>query len=89
MARKPTLVDLLGHPQTRTVMQQLASGVDPRLVAAQFAGEMLARQMADGMGVQLPLPEVRLPQKPGRIDSSDSVIDAEYTIIDVTPKKDR
>ena len=88
MPRKPTLVDLLGHPQTRNVMQQLSQGIDPRLIAAQIAGDMLMRQMAEGMGLQLPLPEVRLPTAPERrIDSDDGIIDAEYTIIDVTPRK--
>lgn len=89
MARKPTLVDLLAHPQTRDVMQQLSQGVDPRLIAAQFAGNMLMRQMAEGMGLQLPLPNVTLPTAPERrIDSDDGIIDAEYTVIDVTPGKE-
>lgn len=86
MARKPTLVDLLGHPQTRNVMQQLSQGIDPRIVAAQLAGDILMRQMAEGMGLQLPIPDVRLSAAPERrIDSDDGIIDAEYTIIDVTP----
>lgn len=88
MARRPTLIDMLGHPQTRSVVQQLAQGIDPRLVAAQFAGEMLTRQMAEGMGLQLPLPEVKLPKTPP-IDSQGDVVDAEYTVINVTPKKGR
>lgn len=91
MARKPTLVDLLAHPQTRTVMQQLSQGVDPRLIAAQFAGNVLMQQMAEGMGVQLPIPDVRLAAAPvkseRRIDSDDDIVDAEFTIIDVTPGK--
>lgn len=92
MPRKPTLVDLLAHPQTRDVMQQLSQGVDPRLVAAQLAGNMLMRQMAEGMGVQLPIPDVKLAAAPAnapisRIDSDQDIIDAEYTIIDVTPGK--
>ena len=92
MPRKPTLVDLLGHPQTRNVMQQLSQGIDPRLIAAQVAGDMLMRQMAEGMGLQLPIPDVRLSAAPAkatvsRIDSEDGIIDAEYTVIDVTPRK--
>ena len=69
-------------------MQQLSQGIDPRLIAAQFAGNMLMQQMAEGMGLQLPLPDVRLPATPERrIDSDQDIIDAEYTIIDVTPGK--
>lgn len=87
MPRKPTLADLLGHPQTRSVMQQLSQGMDPRLVAAQFAGDMLMRQMAEGMGLQLPLPEPVMRPRAARMDSQGDVIDVDYTVIDVTPRK--
>jgi len=77
MPRKPSLIELLGHPAAQSAIQQLAGGVDPRLVAAQAAGNLLTQQMAKQLGAPMPDKKARVGE----------VIDAEYTIIDVTPRK--
>jgi hypothetical protein len=76
MARKPSLIELLGHPAAQSAIQQLAGGMDPRLVAAQAAGDLITREVAKQLGA----PVKRSPREP-------EIIDAEYTIIDVTPRK--
>ena len=81
MPRKPTLAEMLGHPITRSAIQQLSQGIDPRLVAARLAGDALRDQLAQHLGAPAPR-----PVKKGRVSSPD-IIDAEYTVIDVTPKK--
>lgn len=86
--RKVTLSEMLGHPMTRSAVQQLAQGVDPRLVAAQTAGTALADHIARQFGMQLPLPRidstpVEAVKKTAKKD--DDVIDAEYTVVSVSP----
>jgi hypothetical protein len=72
--KKVNLVELMGHPHTHTAIQQLAQGVDPRLVAAQLAGNALKDQIARSLGA---------PAQPAK--KTDDVIDGEYTVINVTP----
>ncbi len=88
--KRVTLMDLLGHPLTQTAVQQLASGVDPRLVAAQAAGNALAGHVATKLGAPKSVVKAAQTAKDtaGRADKRrpyDDVIDAEYTVIDVTP----
>lgn len=89
MARRPTLSEILGHPATRGAIQQLANGMDPRLVAAQFAGNALAGEIARSLGTQLPAPKSKKPKEPKApkvsVMPESEIIDAEYTVIDVTP----
>jgi hypothetical protein len=73
MPRKPSLHEILGHPVTQSAIQQLSQGIDPRLIAARLAGDALTDHLAARLGA---------PAKPRH-----EVIDAEYTVIDVTPKK--
>ena len=75
MPRKPSLHEILGHPVTQSAIQQLSQGIDPRLVAARVAGDAITDHLAQRLGA---------PVKPRH-----DVIDAEYTVIDVTPKKAR
>lgn len=75
--KRVTLLDMLGHPHAQSAIQQLAGGMDPRLVAAQAAGNLLTQQMAKQLGAPMPDKKARVGE----------VIDAEYTIIDVTPRK--
>lgn len=84
MAKRVTLMELLGHPHTRGAIQQLASGVDPRLVAAQLAGTAISEHVALALGTAMPTPVAPKKPKAERIDSSD-IIDAEYTVINVSP----
>jgi len=81
--RKVTLSEMLGHPVTRTAVQQLAQGMDPRLVAAQLAGDALVESLARQMGVKPP--DTRIDSRPAKKESTSDVVDAEYTVIDVTP----
>lgn len=83
MPRKPSLHEILGHPATRSAIQQLSQGVDPRLVAAQFAGNALAGEIAKSLGTKLPSPKIKKPKV--TVMSESEVIDAEYTVVDVTP----
>jgi len=93
--RKVTLSEMLGHPMTRSAVQQLASGMDPRLVAAQAAGNALADHLARQFGVKLPQTRIDSAKPPEKTSSKKKspvvevvpdgeVIDAEFTVIDVT-----
>ena len=94
--RKVTLSEMLGHPMTRSAVQQLASGMDPRLVAAQAAGNAIADHLARQFGVKLPPGRIDSPKPPAEkkkirktpvveVEHDDSdIIDAEFTVIDVT-----
>jgi hypothetical protein len=80
---------MLGHPMAQSAIQQLANGVDPRLVAAQFAGHALAGEIAKSLGTRLP--DVKVPKKKAAPEKpkvtvmrEEEIIDAEYTVIDVT-----
>jgi adenine/guanine phosphoribosyltransferase-like PRPP-binding protein len=89
--KRVTLMGLLGHPLTQTAVQQLASGVDPRLVAAQAAGNALAGQVAMRLGApqhvvkQAHTAKNTPGRKPSVVADDDEIVDAEFTVIDVTP----
>ena len=88
--RRVTLMDLLGHPLTQTAVQQLAAGIDPRLVAAQAAGNALAGQVARQLGapksvVKAAQTAKNTPPRKPTVVTDEGVVDAEYTVIDVTP----
>ena len=87
MSRKPTLIELLGHPLTQDAVQQLAAGIDPRLVAAQVAGNALAGHVAATLGVPKSAVAGAYSQsaRNNRPDADADAVDAEYTVIDVTP----
>lgn len=72
MPRRMTLMEMLGHPIAQDAVQRIAQGIDPRLVAAQAAGNALAGHIAATLGVP-------------KTAAAGDVIDAEYTVIDVTP----
>jgi hypothetical protein len=88
--RRVTLIDLLGHPITQSAVQQLAAGIDPRLVAAQAAGNALAGQVARQLGaspavVRAAHTAKNTPPRKPTVVTDEGVVDAEYTVIDVTP----
>lgn len=78
MSRRVTLLDLIGHPVTQGAVQQLAQGVDPRLVAARIAGDAIRDHVAKSLGAPV-------QKKAGPRIDSDDIIDGEFTVIDVTP----
>lgn len=79
MTKRVTLLDLMDHPVTRSAVQQLAQGIDPRLVAAQLAGNALKDQIAKSLGATASGPAKHGPSSAG------DIIDAEYTVINVSP----
>lgn len=81
MPRKPTLSEMLGNPFAQSAIRQLAQGIDPRLVAAQVAGDALRDHLAQRLGA----PDSG-PAKSSRA-KGEEVVDAEFVVIDVTPKK--
>lgn len=91
MSKRVTLMELLGHPHTRGAIQQLANGVDPRLVAAQLAGNALSEHVALALGTALPTPRIDSQEprkkKPSKVTvvKDEDIIDAEYTVINVSP----
>lgn len=88
MPKRATFNGLLDHPVTKTAVQQLAQGIDPRLVAAQIAGNALQEQIARAFGM-LPVAQPATTERPKRtmkIDPTDSnIIDVEFTVVDVSP----
>lgn len=87
MARKPSLIELLGSPVAQSAIQQLAGGMDPRLVAAQFAGTVLTQQMAKQLGA--PGGVTLSPAKKVVVMRDADVIDAEFTPIPNSAPKRR
>jgi len=85
MARKVTLVELLGSPITQSAIQQLAKGIDPRLVAAKLAGDALAGEIAKSLGAPVPPPKAKAPKPKVTVVRDEEIVDAEFTVIDVTP----
>lgn len=82
MPKRVTLMELLNHPHAQSAVQQIAQGLDPRLVAAQLAGNALAGRVAAALGV--PLDRVSGSYTTKRSAEAD-IIDAEYTVVDVAP----
>jgi hypothetical protein len=95
-------VQLLAHPATHEAMRSLAQGNDPRGILAGMAGDFLAHEVAKAIGAKnLPqkpseqrarraepvsgAPGVKHRPKVERMDEDD-VIDAEFTVINVTPR---
>jgi hypothetical protein len=85
MTRKPTLAEMLGSPVAQSAIQQLAQGIDPRLVAAQFAGNVLTQLTAKQLGAPEPvnLRPVVLPKE------DPEIIDAEFVEIPNSAPKSR
>ena len=77
MARKvvtaESILSILQHEKTRTLMGRIAQGDDPRRAGAEMAGQILAEKLAKVMGAA---------GAPTVVDAN--VVDAEYTVINVT-----
>lgn len=89
--KRVTLMELIGHPHTRGAIQQLAQGIDPRLVAAQLAGTAISEHVALALGTAMPTPRIdsakagKKSKSKVKVVNEADIIDAEYTVIDVTP----
>ena len=92
-------MQLLTHPATHDAMRSLAQGNDPRGVLAGFAGDLLAHEVAKAVGAKsLPSKQPRARRQEPKASSpkaarprvekmsEDDIVDAEFTVIDVTPR---
>ena len=79
------IFELLSHPVALDAMDSLSKGASPKGVLAGIAGDLVAKQIAAALGVAAPVRAERAPPKAERVD--DDIIDAEFKVINVTPKK--
>jgi len=85
---KNTLLGLLAHEKTRSLMGKIAQGQDPRQAVADIAGQSLAEQVARILGAVPNAARVGENEKVGqtkRNSTADDVSDAEFVVIDVSP----
>ena len=75
---RDALYALLAHPMTREAMKRVGRGDDPALVAAEMAGVEVTKRIATALGAAKPV---------SRPSVNPNVVEAEYTVIDVTPNK--
>ena len=96
------LLHLLAHPITQDAMKSLANGAHPKGVLAGIAGDLFAQEVAKALGAKETTNLRKKPVEekapttaaaPGvkrrakvEVVPDEEVIDAEYTVIDVTPK---
>jgi hypothetical protein len=78
------LFELLSHPVALDAMDSLSKGASPKGVLAGIAGDLVAKHLATAFGVDAPVKSERAPPKAPRVD--DNVVDAEFKVINVTPK---
>lgn len=100
MRRKAALISFLSHPITQDAVRSIAQGNDPRGVLAGMAGDFVAQEVAKAIGARrlegakpAPRPKARPTAAPGvkhrpkvEVVSDDDVVEAEYTVINVTPR---
>jgi hypothetical protein len=77
------LFDLLAHPIALDAMQSLSRGASPKGVLAGIAGDLVAAKVAEALGGAAPV-RAAAP-KAERVDD-DGIIDAEFKVINVTPR---
>lgn len=85
---KDSLLGLLAHEKTRTLMGRIAQGDDPRRAVAELAGQSLAEQVAKILGAAPSATRVGGNEKVGqdnRRNATTDVTDAEFVVIDVSP----
>lgn len=85
---KDSLLGLLAHEKTRTLMGRIAQGDDPRRAVAELAGQSLAEQVAKILGAAPNAARVGGNEKVGqdnRRNATDDATDAEFVVIDVSP----
>ena len=81
----PALLRLLTHPSALDAFDSLSKGASPQGVLAGLAGDLFAQKVAEALGTtEVVRPGAKsVPKKAKRAD--DDVIDAEYTVINVSP----
>jgi hypothetical protein len=81
------IFQLLSHPAALDAMNSLSKGGDPRGVLAGLAGDLFAQKVAEALGTTAPVKSVpKAAKKAAGKTSDEEPIDAEYTVINVTPK---
>lgn len=85
MTKRVNLLELMGHPMAQSAVQQIAQGIDPRLVAAQLAGNALTGHIARSLGAVVPETTGSRARRDMGTEADGDVIDAEYTVINVSP----
>ena len=82
----PTLLRLLAHPAALDAFDSLSKGASPQGVLAGLAGDLFAQKVAEALGTkEVVRPGAKsVPPKAKRVDD-ENVIDAEYTVINVSP----
>jgi hypothetical protein len=82
----PALLRLLTHPSALDAFDSLSKGASPQGVLAGLAGALFAQKVAEALGTtEVVRPGAKsVPKKAKRADD-ENVIDAEYTVINVTP----
>ena len=74
-----TLGELLVHKRTQEVMDRLAKGEPPNMVAAALAGDLVSTHIAKVLGVkEVPAPTTAGPAVQKKAVPKDDVIDAEF-----------
>ena len=79
------IFELLSHPAALDAMNSLSKGGDPRGVLAGLAGDLFAQKVAEALGTTAPVKSVPKDPKAKRVDDDEEPIDAEYTVINVSP----
>ena len=80
------LLELLSHPVALGAMDSLSKGASPKGVLAGLAGDLFAAKVAEALGTEVVKAGGKADAKKAKADEAD-VIDAEYKVINVTPKK--
>jgi hypothetical protein len=83
-----TLLRLLAHPAALDAFNSLSKGASPQGVLAGLAGDLFAQKVAEALGtsevVRPGAKSVPKTDKAQRVE--DDIIDAEFKVINVTPK---
>lgn len=81
------IFELLSHPAALDAMNSLSKGGDPRGVLAGLAGDLFAQKVAEALGTTAPVKSVpKDPKAKRERDEYDDIVEAEFKVINVTPK---
>ena len=80
MAVPPKVLELLAHPIALDAFNSLSKGASPKGVLAGIASDIAAMHIRELLGAQ-----ESVPPKAPRAD--ENIVDAEFKVINVTPKK--
>jgi len=80
------ILEFLAHPVALDAMDSLSKGASPKGVLAGIAGDLVAKQIAAALGVDAPV-RAAAPKADKSQRVEDDIIDAEFKVINVTPKK--